>query len=775
MQAVFLDITERKKAEKAIKETQEKFKKAFEASPDACYIGTLEDGVIIEVNDAFLQTWGYSRDECVGKTYLQLGLYAKGPPERQRVLNELRTKGHFNNLEFDGKRKNGEVFPLLFSGTLFESNGEKLIYGILVDITDRKRTETELRETLELLERVGEGIDAGLAVIGKDYRVVWANKRLMDLGVTPNKKCYQTFNNTSMICPDCGVKKIFEQNVPQDVHEFKTTGSNGESVWIELRVTPLKDTNGVIIAALELAVPITERKKTEESLIQSETKFRIYLENSPIAIFVVNAEGKYEYANEAASKLLGYSPKELSSIGIPDVVFEEELQAIIKDFSMLQENSKTVSEVRLKKKDGQAVYVRLNTVKLTDGKVITFGENVSERRNAENALQESEKRSRAIVANSPIGIATSDVDKRFLSANEAFCKILGYTEEELQKLTFQDITHPADLKESLMKMCELEDGCASSFLIEKRYVKKDRTTINGRIMVSAIRDQEGKPTLFVAELEDITERKKAEERREVLERKVNEYSKNLKYLVDLRTAQLKDANERLVKSERLAAIGELAGMVGHDLRNPLTGIKNAAYYLKKKGASISEVQAKEMLEIIDKAVSHSDKIINDLLEYSREMHLDLTKYPAHTLVNEALGMIQVPDRIQILNHVNEELSIWANADKMMRVFINLIKNAIDAIPEEGKIHINSCETRDNIEIAFTDNGTGIPEETLQKLFSPLFTTKAQGMGFGLAICKRIVEAHKGTITVETEVNKGTTFTISLPREPKADVDDENNA
>ena len=237
-------------------------------------------------------------------------------------------------------------------------------------------------------------------------------------------------------------------------------------------------------------------------------------------------------------------------------------------------------------------------------------------------------------------------------------------------------------------------------------------------------------------------------------------------MVDLRTAQLKDANERLVKSERLAAIGELAGMVGHDLRNPLAGIKNASYFLKKKGVAISETQFKEMLDTIDKCIEHSNKIISDLLDYSRKMQLELTKYAAHTLVDEATRMIQVPDRIRIVNCVNEEAQIWVDADKMMRVFINLIKNAIDAMPDEGTVEISSCETRDHVKISFSDTGVGIPDEILHKLFTPLFTTKAQGMGFGLAICKSIIEAHEGTIKVKTKANKGTTFTITLPTKPK---------
>jgi signal transduction histidine kinase len=147
-----------------------------------------------------------------------------------------------------------------------------------------------------------------------------------------------------------------------------------------------------------------------------------------------------------------------------------------------------------------------------------------------------------------------------------------------------------------------------------------------------------------------------------------------------------------------------------------------------------------------------------------------TKYAAHTLVDEAIRLIKIPDRIQIINNVPDTIWIRVNTDKMMRVFINLIKNAIDAMPEKGTLTITSCQTRDYLKIAFADTGNGIPEEILQKLFTPLFTTKAQGMGFGLAICKRIIEAHEGNINVKTTVNKGTTFTITLPNKPNANVE-----
>jgi PAS domain S-box-containing protein len=135
------DITESKRAEEKIKESEEKFRKAFEILPYACYIGTLEEGIVVEVNDEFVNMFGYPRDECVGKTSLQLNLYANGPPDRQRMVAEIKSKGHFTNLKFEAKRKNGETFPTLFSGTIIEIQGKKFIFGILRDVAQEKKSE----------------------------------------------------------------------------------------------------------------------------------------------------------------------------------------------------------------------------------------------------------------------------------------------------------------------------------------------------------------------------------------------------------------------------------------------------------------------------------------------------------------------------------------------------------------------------------------------------------------------------------------------------------
>jgi len=127
-------------------------------------------------------------------------------------------------------------------------------------------------------------------------------------------------------------------------------------------------------------------------------------------------------------------------------------------------------------------------------------------------------------------------------------------------------------------------------------------------------------------------------------------------------------------------------------------------------------------------------------------------------------MAQVPERVKIVDRTNYEPTIWIDVNKMERVFLNLIKNAFDAMPTKGTLEVSSKQVGENVEIIFKDNGEGMSEQTMSKIFNPLFTTKAQGMGFGLAICKRIIEAHHGEINVKSTLGKGTAFTITLPVE-----------
>jgi len=258
-------------------------------------------------------------------------------------------------------------------------------------------------------------------------------------------------------------------------------------------------------------------------------------------------------------------------------------------------------------------------------------------------------------------------------------------------------------------------------------------------------------------------------------KELKEYAGQLEKKVEERTRTIIEFQDKLLKAQRLAAIGELASMIGHDLRNPLTGISNAAYYIKKRlaKAGVFDEQIAGMLNVIERDIMYSNKIINDLLDYSKELRLELTETDPRKIVEEALSAVVIPANIRVVNMTNHDVKFIADFEKMKRIFINLIKNAVDAMPNGGTLTIQSRKKEENVEFTVSDTGVGMPKEVLGRLWSPLVTTKAKGMGFGLAICKRFVDAHEGTISVESIPGKGTTFTLTFPIKPKKEEGGEN--
>jgi len=218
----------------------------------------------------------------------------------------------------------------------------------------------------------------------------------------------------------------------------------------------------------------------------------------------------------------------------------------------------------------------------------------------------------------------------------------------------------------------------------------------------------------------------------------------------------------LEQSQRLATIGELTTMVAHDLRNPLQGIQNAVYYLKTKFGSTPDNKTSKMLNLIQRDIEYSDKIVRDLLDYSADIPLASSETTLQLIVKEALETVEVPQNILVVNSVADEFKIRVDRDRMKRAFVNIIKNAFDAMPSGGHLTVVGRQENGILEIAFSDTGRGIPAEVLEKVGKPLFTTKAKGMGLGFAICKRIVEAHGGKISIESTVEKGTTVKLKLP-------------
>ena len=387
----------------------------------------------------------------------------------------------------------------------------------------------------------------------------------------------------------------------------------------------------------------------------------------------------------------------------------------------------------------------------------------------EQSIKENEEKYRSLFQNMLNGFAyckiitdekSEPVDFAYLEVNDAFEKITGLKKADITGKKATEAT--PGIREAHPELLEIYGKVALTGKTKQFEAYFEPLKI--WLSISVYSPKKG---YFAAVFENISEQKQ-------VEKKLKEYSKRLEFTVAARTRELTETNARLLKTERFAAIGELSGMIGHDLRNPLTAIKNAAYYLERKQSTSMDEKTKEMFKVINNSIEHANKIITNLLEYSKEITLEIEEATPKSLLDYILLMIQIPSNVKILDRTEDEPTIWVDSNKLERVFINLIKNAIDAMPERGTLEIRSRKIGENIEFTFTDTGTGMSEQTKAKMFMPLFTTKAQGMGFGLAICKRIVESHGGKIEVESALGKGTTFTVTLPIEQKLEINDEEN-
>ncbi len=228
--------------------------------------------------------------------------------------------------------------------------------------------------------------------------------------------------------------------------------------------------------------------------------------------------------------------------------------------------------------------------------------------------------------------------------------------------------------------------------------------------------------------------------------------------------ELKDAQDKLVRSEKLAVLGKLGGAVGHELRNPLGAIRNSVYFIRLKlGQALKDKKIKEHLDILDEEVNISDRIITDILTFGRVKEPQLTKVNIDGVIEGSLARVKVPENIKVSKDLKKSLpQVPADGEQLKQVFSNIILNAIQAMPKGGMLTITGTTKDKFLELDISDTGEGISKENLNKIFEPLFSTKIHGTGLGLPVCQSNIEGHRGTINAEGEVGKGTKFTVKLP-------------
>lgn len=351
------------------------------------------------------------------------------------------------------------------------------------------------------------------------------------------------------------------------------------------------------------------------------------------------------------------------------------------------------------------------------------------RTQVEAMLRESEEKYRAIVENSPNLVAIYQ-DGVLKYVNKAMCERLGWTAEEMTAPSFNPIEKLVPqrfqtlAKETADRRLRGERIPPSEFNVITRNGSEIPTMDYSQRII-----YQGKPAIEVI-LIDITKRKQTE-------------------------------------VERLETIGQVARGIIHDVRNPLSAIRTAAYILR----DTSDERRGEMLKLIDRNIDSADRIMENLTDLVTVPTLKLAEMNVNLLLREAISQIVLPENIKLTESYSDILPAKVDRAQLIRVFTNLIKNSVEAMPEGGELNISTRLVGELIEIKINDTGTGISKGNFKKIFDPFFTTKAKGIGLGLANAKRAIEAHGGTIIIESEEGRGATVTIRLPLRPPSSGED----
>jgi two-component system sporulation sensor kinase A len=744
-----------------------------------------EKGNFLVMNHAFEKISGFKNDECTGKNSLATDNLT---PEDIALIKDNQNK---RNLGIEVAPYEITIKTPQNEKRCFELNAKKIDFfgyqpAILIlfrDVTNRKHVEQklkmtsqklaalvnekvkEIQENAEKLRIIFNSSPDAISFIEPNGRLLDFNDIALKLFGYSSRAEVQDMNVFTLI-PEkeqkkaaLSLQKIIETGTlkPQ---RFTLLNRAGQEFPAEISASHVKDSAGRLIGLVIITKDITERKQLEESLISSEEKFRAITTTAINAVVLADEDDKIVYWNPSAERMFGYVEQEVLGKRLTDLVVPPEKHAghklMLKQLAQSEQNMNRILEVHALRKDKTTFPLELSATNLQlKGKRYALGimQDISNRKKIEDAIKQERDLLETVTENIDAGLAIISKDYKILWANKLLRQAkVGNIQNKLCYTVFNNQSHIC----TDCGVMKIFDGSETVNRHDFRFVNSKGKRRCVELIVTPIKDKNGK---IIAALElavDVTEKRRLE----------SKHASKLERLVAERTRQLDEAQEKLVTTERLAAIGELAAMVGHDLRNPLTGMKAATYYLKGKIKADPNPKTHEMLELIDDCIDQSNKIVNDLLEYSRTVKLELSQNTPSVFIKYALSTVQIPQNITVLHQDSEDKPVSFDSPKMQRVFMNIIKNAFDAMPKGGTLNIASRKTSKNWVIEFADSGDGMTQETLEKLGNPLFTTKAKGMGFGIPICKRIVEAHGGKLLIDSVLGQGTTVTVKIPLNPE---------
>jgi PAS domain S-box-containing protein len=487
----------------------------------------------------------------------------------------------------------------------------------------------------------------------------------------------------------------------------------------------------------------------------------------------------------ATEKVFGYSASEIRKNRCwKFTVQPQDLSIFEEKVTGLRPGKSSVSELRVTHKDGSIRWLELVArVERDDSNPRNyrlFGacRDITGRKQAEEVLREQG----VAISSAPDAVFSTDGSFLFKSWNKAAERLFGWMAEEVvgkASMSIFNVKYPTlnGVSRERAQKKLMDTGFWRGEVI---FHKKDGSSVPVSVSVSLVKDKDDNVTGTVAVVHDISKRKRREEalrrsewvarqRAKELERvqakleakavEVEEYATHMEALAEERAKKLQDA-------ERLAAIGATAGMVGHDIRNPLQSIVGDLYLIGCDVAELPEGEEKESIKesvaSIRQNVEYIDKIVQDLQDFARPLNPIVKSTNLEEIIQELLLDASFPENIDSECLLEEEArEVVTDPVLLKRILQNLVSNAVQAMPNGGRLEIQSHRLNGEVVVSVQDSGVGIPEEAKSKLYTPLFTTKAKGQGFGLAVVKRMTEALGGTVTFESEEGKGTKFIVRL--------------
>ncbi len=722
----------------ALRKSERMYRSLMEQSTDAVFVADL-DMNILEVNENACRLQGYSREEAlrvnIVRDLCDPADLAARPLRMQEMLS-----GQVVTSERPLRRRDGSLFTAEISIRLIDNSR---FQGIIRDITARKTAEEKLKESEQYYRLLLENSRDVALVIGPDRTITYeAPSTRRVLGRQPGEMVGQNaFVN--MHPEDVERLKGEFQRVLQNpgetvTLELRMRHSDGSWRWVEgnaqnLVASPL--IRGIVINYRD----ITERRDAEEALRRSERQFRSLIENAFDVIGMIDAGGKLTYESPSVERIMGRKPADQIGRDSFDFIHSDDLPKVRDAFARISKSSGLDETlfIRIRHEDGSWRDVELlarNRLQDPDVKAIIFNyRDITERLNAEKVLQNSERYFRALIENALDVIVVFDAEGRIVYETPSIQNVLGLKPEERLGRNVFSLLHPEDLSraQSLFETLRKEPGRAVSSHFRLRHRDGSWRMIEG-IGTNLLANPAVRGIIL-----------------------------NYRDVTDARNAQ-----DRLIKYERLAALGEITAGLAHEIRNPLATILPTAQYLKTKAA---DPKGAADLDPILEQSERIRQLINETLDYSKNPALHSEVIPVRALLERVLMLARTqfgPDhaRTRVLLEVPEGLpALKADRRRLEQALVNLLMNAFQALAPKGGTITLSCGIIDGeIQLIVRDDGPGIREEDLPKIFEPFFSTRRSGSGLGLSICQRMAAEHGGRVTVERPKTGGVAFAIVLP-------------